>query len=182
MARIPRSLAGPMGLLIVAPVALLTAMPVVAQVPTRPMPQNERAVLQQRVHARFMEILAQRLQLNDQQRDQVSEILQKDMQERLDLGRKSMQTRRALALATADTTTEPARIQTLLDAMDRLRRQEAALAAREDSALATVLTPRQRAEFIMLRTRFNERVRQIRGGMGRPGMRRPPPGPPGPRL
>ncbi|MEJ2215242.1 MAG: periplasmic heavy metal sensor [Gemmatimonadota bacterium] len=174
MARIPRDLA------VAAAVALLATVPAAAQVPRRPMPQNERAVLQQRVHARFMEVLTRRLQLNDQQRDQVSAILQKDMQERLELGRKALQNQHALAVATADTTTNPAQIQALLDEMDRLRGQETALAAREDSALATVLTPRQRAEFIMLRNRFNERVRQIRGGMRRPGMRGPPPAPPGP--
>jgi Spy/CpxP family protein refolding chaperone len=170
MRRLPTSLA--------VMAMLLATVPAAAQVPRRPMMQNNRARLQQRIHARFMEILTQRLHLDDQQRDQVSEILQSDMHDRMELARKSMQARRRLAQATADTTTDPAALQALLDEMDSLRQQEAALAAREDSALATILTPRQRAEFIMLRSRFNERVRQIRGGMGRPGMHGPPSGPP----
>ncbi|MEJ2678130.1 MAG: periplasmic heavy metal sensor [Gemmatimonadota bacterium] len=157
--------------------ALLVAGPAVAQVPGRPMMQNDRARLQQRIHARFMQVLTQRLQLDDRQREQVSEILQNDMQARIEIARKSMQARHRLATAAADTTTNPATLQALLDEMDSLRQQETALAAREDSALATVLTPRQRAEFIILRTRFNERVRQIRGG-GMPGMRGPPSRPP----
>lgn len=170
MRRFPRSLA------VIA--ALVVVMPAAAQVPGRPMMQNERARLQQRIHARFMEILVQRLQLSDSQRDQVSEILRNDMQARSQLAHQSMQVRRRLAVATADTATDPATLQALLDEMDALRQQETALAAREDSALATVLTPRQRAEFIILRSRFNERVRQIRGGMGGPGMRGPPSGRP----
>ncbi len=170
MRHVPRSL--------VVMAALLLAAPAVGQVPGRPMMQGERARLQQRIHARFMEVLVQRLQLDDHQRDRVSEILQNDMQARMDLARKSMQARHRLAVATADTSTAPATLQALLNEMDSLRQQETALAAREDSALATVLTPRQRAEFIMLRARFNERVRQIRGGMGMPGMRGPGSGPP----
>jgi Spy/CpxP family protein refolding chaperone len=170
MGRIPNCLA------VIA--ALLVTVPAAAQVPRRPMMQNERAMLQQRIHARFMEVLVQRLRLDDQQRDRVSEILQNDMRERMTLARKSMQARRQLAAAAADTTTEPATIQALLDEMNQLRRQETALAAREDSALATVLTPRQRAEFIILRSRFNERVQEIRRGMGGRGMHGPPSGPP----
>jgi len=168
--------------------AVLVALPATAQVPRRSMTQNDRAALQQRVHARFMEILSRRLGLDDQQREKVSDILRKDMQDRMELAHRSMTARRRLALATADTATAPDRIQAILDDIDRLRQQETALAAREDSALATVLTPRQRAEFIILRGRFNERVRQIRGGMGGGRMRGQPPGgppdhaPPGPRF
>jgi len=152
---------------------LLVAAPLTAQVRGVP-PQGRRAELMERIHDRFMDEIAERLGLDEGQRERVSTILRETMEERRDLAREGVVARQHFFAAVQDPATSTAELERLLEEMRELRRRAFELAEAEDDALARVLTPRQHAELLLLRHRFNQHVRDVRGRMGRQG----PPGPP----
>ncbi len=152
---------------------LLLAAPLTAQVRGVP-PQGRRAELMERIHDRFMDEIAERLGLDEDQKERVSTILRETMEERRELAREGVVVRQHFLAVARDSATSTAELERSLDEMRALRRREFELAEAEDDALARVLTPRQHAELLLLRHRFNQRVHDVRGRMGRQA----PPGPP----
>ena len=63
-----------------------------------------------------------------------------------------------------DPATPDGEFESLLDRLAALRTRELELWHDEQRALAGVLTPRQRARFLVLAARFQERVRELRRG------------------
>lgn len=53
-----------------------------------------------------------------------------------------------------------------LEDLAGVRREEQALEAREEARLAEFLDARQRATFLIMRMRFNDQVRELRGRRG----------------
>jgi Spy/CpxP family protein refolding chaperone len=159
---------------------LLVALgaPLTAQVPQGPGPQR-RAQLEARIHERFMDEVSSRLGLDEGQKERMSATLQQTMETRQSMALRGRQLRQHLVAAVQDSATAMTEIERILREMKELRRQEFELAEREDAVMAEFLTPRQQAEFLVLRTRFNERVQQLRGNMQRRGQgpMRPPGGP-----
>jgi Spy/CpxP family protein refolding chaperone len=150
------------------------AAPTAAQVVPRGQ-MGRRAELQARVHERFMDQVAQRLGLDQGQRDRLSSVLRQTMEDRMALAQEGVRVRQHLFAAVQDTATSDQELQRLLDQLRDLRQREFELANREDAAMAEILTPRQAAQLLVLRARFNERVQEIRRqGPGR--MMGPPPG------
>lgn len=156
--------------------AALLAAPAAAQV----MPHGQmgrRAELQQRVHARFMDEVAERLGLDQDQKDRLSTVMRETMDERTTLAQEGMRVRQHLFAAVQDTATSGQELGRLLDELRDLRRREYELANREDAAVSEILTTRQAAELLVLRARFNQRVEEIRRRSGNRMM-----GPPGPPM
>lgn len=173
-------------------IGALLAAPVAAQVMPRAQ-MGRRAELQEQVHARFMDQVSERLGLDQDQRDRLSAVMRETMEQRMNLAQEGMRVRQHLFGAVQDTTTSDQELSRLLDQLQDLRRREFELASGEDAAMNEILTPRQAAQLLVLRARFNQRVEEIRrrngGRMGPPGppmMDLEPPGtgmhPPGPGL
>lgn len=149
---------------------LWTPLPAAAQRPG----QGHRAALEAQVLQRFMDRVSERLQLDPEQRGQLEQVLRDNEVQRRALQRDATTLRRDLADAVRNPDTKPGEFDRLLGRMADLRVRDAKLWRDEQSALAHVLSPRQRAEFIGLRLQFYEMVQRLRRQRGMPG------GPPGP--
>lgn len=147
--------------------ALLLAVPVGASA-QQPRMGAGRARLQAQVIDRFVELSARDLGLDDGGRQRLAEVVRETMQRRQDLARQSAELRRQLAASLRASDTGDAEFARLLDRLDALRERELALWKQENAELARFLTPRQRAEFLALRARFNEHIMQLRQGSGPP--------------
>ncbi len=132
-----------------------------------------RAALQAQILDRFMDRVSQRLQLDGGQRTRLEQVLRANETRRRELQRDAGALRRRLADAIRDPATRPGEFEHLLDGMADLRTRDARLWRDEQAALAQVLNPRQRAEFVGLRVQFYEMVQRLRRERGGPG------GPPG---
>lgn len=138
----------------------------------RPM-DPRRAALQAQVLDRFMDRVSARLQLDPDQRIRLEQVLHENEVKRRSLQEDAAALRRQLGDAIRDPDTRPADFDRLLGRMGDLRARDARLWRDEQSALAHVLSPRQRAEFVGLRMQFYEMVQRLRRQRGMPG------GPPG---
>jgi Spy/CpxP family protein refolding chaperone len=168
--------------------ALLTALsPLVAEAtaqtprgerPRMEAAQERRAQLEQQVHRQFVVRAADRLGLDQDQRDRLHDVLSAGAEARRELAQESRQLRMELMRAVSAEGTAAATYQRLLDRTAELREREQLLARREDATLAEFLDARQRATFLVLRMQMTEQVRGMRGGRpgAGPGARRGPPG------
>ena len=154
---------------------LAVPVPVTAQVGE----QDRRTELERQVRRQFLAQVAQRLQLTPEQREQVREVLSARAEERRDLALESAALRIDLVQAVRDEDAPMSRFEAILERLDAMRAREREIQEQEEAALAEVLDPRQRAIFLMLRMQLNDRIRQMRGPMGRGGG---PPGDGGPFL
>lgn len=162
-----------------AVLAATVAWPVTAQVPPHRPGQGmgRRAELQQRIHERFMGEVGERLGLDEAAAERLSAVMREMMEARMELAQDGQRVRQHLLVAAQDPGTSTDELARLLNELAELRSREFQLAEREDATLAEFLTPRQRAQLLVLRARFNQRVQEIRArGMGPPGpgMMRPP--------
>ncbi len=121
-----------------------------------------RQQLQQQVAARFMDRAQQRLGLSPADRQRLEQVIRANEVQRRELAREARQVRRQLVLATHDSTTPPAAYDRLLARVAELRQRDLALWQSEQAQLATVLTPRQRAQFMAMRLEFAELVQRMR--------------------
>ena len=153
--------------------------------------QQRRAAMRAQVHARFVEIAAERLGLGAAERTRLGQVLDRTMEKRQALAEEGRELRLRAARALADSAGAPAP-QAILQELTRLRERELQLWRDEQRELSTFLTPRQRLELMAMRARFDERVMQLRSGpgggwideAGGPGVERPfgpGTGPRGPR-
>jgi hypothetical protein len=72
-----------------------------------------------------------------------------------------VQLRRQLMRAARDSTVTDAEVDRMLGQLEQLRLREQDLWSRDNAALSQILTPRQRAIFLLEFMRFNERIRDL---------------------
>lgn len=155
-------------LLAVALAAALSA-PVAAQDDRgRRSDPQDREALMERVRARMAHVIQERLELTDEESEELSAVVRRFEQRRGALAREDMALRRRFdALEETDVSDEEAR--GLLDQMIELRRRESALFEEELDGLLDVLSPSEIIEFQALRQEMGRRIRSLRGGDDREG-------------
>lgn len=131
--------------------------------------QQNRQELEQRVRARFGQMIQQRLGLDDDGARTLNETVQAFQESRGRLARDQEALRKrveAFALEGGGSNTEARQ---LLDRMNELRAQEDDLYRSEQDSLSKVLTPSQLLRFNVMREQMAQRIQQLRTGgtMGR---------------
>jgi Spy/CpxP family protein refolding chaperone len=116
----------------------------------------EAAILQ-----RFVEQLTRELRLDDEQQKQVDRVLREGAVQRRQLMQASGDLRGRLHRALRNSGTADADFTRLVAEHELLRQREVELWRREQDELARVLTPRQRAHFLVQWVRFQDNVRDI---------------------
>jgi hypothetical protein len=130
-------------------------------------PALRRQMLQQRVVARFMDRVSQRLALDAGQRQRLEQVLRSNEVERRALTREARDVRVQLERAASDPSTPDRQYDELLTRMGDLRARDLDLWRHEQAQLATVLTARQRAQFMAMRLEFLEMVQRARARAAR---------------
>lgn len=128
--------------------------------------QERRAELERQVRHQFLTQVAQRLELTEDQREQVRAVLLESADARRDLARESQALRIDLMQAVRSEDAPMSRFEEILDRLEDVRTREREIAQQEEAALARILDPRQQAMFLMMRMQFNDRIRQMRGMPG----------------
>ncbi len=146
-----------------------------AQEPPRLPPAGEpagarRAELEARLYERFLERATQELGLAAATRERLGDVIKETAESRRELAREGLEVRRSLVAALRDPASPDTTFRQLLGRLDELRERELRIWRRERSRLAEFLSPRQQAEFMGLRARFNDRLLEFRN------RRRPPRG------
>jgi len=138
----------------------------------------DRTELERRVRARFGEIVKERLGLTDEQAQKLGETVQGFQQDRMRLFREEQAVRRRVEALVLEGGDDSAEARQLLQRMQELRAEEAALSEREQGKLLEFLTPLQVLRFQALREEMGQRIRRLRGGGpgGPGGMGGPPVG------
>ncbi len=164
-------LAGVLALLL-APPALLAQQPgpFSAEPPLRGLGARQgprgaalrRQQLQQQVFARFMDRAQQRLGLSPTDRQRLEQVIRANEVQRRQLAWEARMVRQQLTAAARDPNTPQADYDRLLARVADLRERDLALWRSEQTQLATVLTPRQRAQFMAMRMEFAELVQRMR--------------------
>lgn len=169
--------------------AALAAQAVAAQQPVMPMPDSMRPMpmmpghmgpmgqgpgparlmqLRQQIEERFGQMVQNQLNLTDQQMDRVRQAMRANQDRRRDFDRREMDLHRAIGrqlqpgvAANNDS------LNRMLDQLVQIRAQR----AQSDQQFMrdlSFLTPVQRARFMVMLHRFEQRVREVRGRMGQP--------------
>lgn len=165
----------------VAPALLVLALgasDVAAQRQRGPGPRTgDRAELEQRVRARFAEVMKERLGLTAEQAEALGRTVDSFRENRRQLFTDEQDVRRRMQemLMNSDPSDEEGL--ELLRRMEELREEEARLFQAEQRALLEVLTPVQVVRFHAMREQLSQRIQELRGGGGPP--RGPRPGGPG---
>lgn len=136
-----------------------------AQSPPRqgPPTPEQRAEMRQRIELRFLDMAAQRLELDANQRTRLGAVMQHAAGERRSIAEEGMRLRREAANLLRTGGSDDARAEHILTELTRLREREMELWRREQRDLAGVLSPVQQLELMAMRARFTERVRGVRG-------------------
>jgi Spy/CpxP family protein refolding chaperone len=153
--------------------ALTTLAPAVEAQQRGPGRRPGRAELEGRVRAQFGRMVRERLALTPEQATRLGEIVDGFREDRMRLAQEDEALRartRALILEGGDSEAEA---RDILDRLHALRLEEARLFRSEQEALLEVLSPSQVLQFHTLREQMGQRIRQLRGGPGPPGGRRP---------
>jgi Spy/CpxP family protein refolding chaperone len=131
-------------------------------------PAARRQLLQQEVVERFLQRVSNRLGLDEAQRRQLVQVVRMHDAQRRELTRQARQLRQDLVRAANDASTPPGELDRVLARMGELRQRDLQLWRAEQADLARVLTPRQRAQFMVLRLDFFEMVQRARQAPGAP--------------
>jgi Spy/CpxP family protein refolding chaperone len=147
--------------------ALLLA-PAVLQAQQGPPDPARRAAMEARrdslenaIMLRFLGSLDRELGLDADQRTQLERAMRDGALRRRELMRATGELRGQLHRATRSAGTSDAEFNRLLAEHDALRQRESEIWRREQEELARVLSPRQRAQFLMHWVRFQDEVRDI---------------------
>jgi hypothetical protein len=142
---------------------------------------QDRAQLEQRIRARFGEMVQERLGLDEATATQLNDAILsfQDDRSRLLREERAVQARTEAAMLEEGDDDEEA--MALLVRLQELRMEEAQLFQAEQQRLLEILSPSQLLRFHALREQMGRRIRQLRPGGGRPGESRSPGGgiPPG---
>jgi Spy/CpxP family protein refolding chaperone len=128
----------------------------------------QRAALEARVLQRFVERTAAELSLTESQATRLHAMFERNMERRRQAARESAEIRRQLAAAVREPGTTDADFQRHLTALQTLRQREHELWQREQQALAELLTPRQRAQYMTRWMALQENIRDVMARRGRP--------------
>ncbi|MEX0906760.1 MAG: Spy/CpxP family protein refolding chaperone [Gemmatimonadota bacterium] len=169
-----------LSLLAIAPLAAPLEAQSRSDAERRAQAQARRDALEAEVLRRFVERLDDELDLTNEQRAQTERILAQYAGHRRDLNRASVELRGSLHRSLRSRGTDDTEFTQLLAHYEALRTREQELWRREQAELAAFFTPRQRVEFIVTWTRFQDTIREImsdrsrndRDGNGRDGDRR----------
>jgi Spy/CpxP family protein refolding chaperone len=143
--------------------------------------RGNRAIEQQ-LQQRIATIMQERLQLNDEQLQQLVEVTRRFERERMQVRGEDYRLRMAMRsqLLAGDTASQE-RVAELLEQMPRVERRRIDLMENEQRELAKFLTPVQRARYIALQEEIRRNMEQIRErrsnqppGTSTPHLRGPP--------
>jgi hypothetical protein len=148
---------------LVAIVALFLLLPLSAAAqglnrPLRGQGAPNRAALERQVIRMFVQQTAGAMKLNQVGRNRLDQILQESNARRRELVAASMDLRRRFQVAIRDTATSDAAFEGLLREAQQLRQREQDLWLRDQEELARLLTPRQRAIFVVRWIRLQEQI------------------------
>lgn len=138
-----------------------------------PRTEQERAEMHERIRTRFLDMTAERLELDAGQRTRLGTVLEQNREARRTIAEEGMRLRREAADVLRADSPDAARAERILSELTRLRERELQLWRTEQDALADVLTPAQRLELMAMQVRFNERVRNLRHERSGPHPGRP---------
>ncbi len=150
-------------------VAVLLAVPVSGVAQGQMPGRRGRAELEQRIRARFGQMVKERLGLTDEQSKRLGEVVQGFQDDRMQLARNEAAVRRRVRALLLETDPSDQEALDLMRQMASLREQEARLSAQEEDSLLTVLSPSQLLRFDVLREEMGQRIRQLRRGQGPAG-------------
>lgn len=128
--------------------------------------EAERAEMRDRIQQRFLDMAAERLELDATQRTRLASVLEQNREQRRQIAEEGMRLRREAADVLEADSPDRARAERILGELTRLRERELQLWRAEQDALAGVLEPTQRLQLMAMQARFNERVRGMRQGRG----------------
>lgn len=123
--------------------------------------EARRDSLEAEVVRKFVARLARDLSLTAAQQTQTVRILQESGIRRRALSRETSQLRGRIYRSARDSATADAEFVRLLNEYDRLRTREHDLWRSDQAELARVLDPRQRAQFLLSWSRFQDDIREI---------------------
>jgi hypothetical protein len=122
---------------------------------------QRRTLLEQRIRQQFVQMVDRQLRLDTGQRTRIRGLLRDGVEERRTLALESQRLRLDLIEAVRNEDTPTSMFQSILERFDRLRERERSLERDEEAELDEFLDPRQKATFLLLRMRFNDRVREV---------------------
>ncbi|MCG6987662.1 MAG: Spy/CpxP family protein refolding chaperone [Gemmatimonadetes bacterium] len=147
----------------------LVVSPLAAQrLPMRAGPgaQRNRQELEQRIRARFAQMIKQRLGLDDETASALDSTVQAFRPEREQLARDQEALRKRVQAFNIEGNGSDPEAQQLLDRMSELRQRENQLYQSEQDSLRKVLSPSQLLRFNLMRDQLAQRIQQLRmGGM-----------------
>ena len=128
--------------------------------------QQSRQELEERVRARFGQMIQQRLGLDQEAAQSLNATVQSFQEERGRLAREQEALRKRVEAFALEGGGSNSDAQQLLDRMNELRGRENQLYMTEQDSLAKVLTPSQLLRFNVMREQMAQRIQQLRmGGM-----------------
>lgn len=139
---------------------------------------QDRAQLEQRVRARFAEMIKERLGLDDAEGRRLGEVMEGFHRDRQSLFQEEQALRRRSQELLRDGGASDEEAGEVLSRMQALREEEVRLFQAEQAALLEILTPVQLVRLHAMREQLSQRVQQLR--VGPPGAARRPPGGGGP--
>ena len=147
---------------------LLTLAPLAVQAQQRQSREAERAAYQARrdslereIVTKFIHQLTRDLRLDDNQRAQTEQVLRESGLRRRELVNASRTLRSRMYHAARESGTADAEFARMLNEFEVLRQREHDLWNQEQSELARIYSPRQRVQFVLAWTRFQELLREI---------------------
>jgi Spy/CpxP family protein refolding chaperone len=151
--------------------ALASLVPVT--VAAQQQPSTRRGQLERQVLSRFLDRAARELELDAAGRARLEGVLHASVEQRRAIAQEAARLRQDLNAALRDPATPDAEFERLLNELAELRAREIRIWREEQAALADALTPRQRARFLVMSARLNERIRALRAAGNQPAG--PPP-------
>ena len=141
--------------------------------PPLPGPRDQRGRMEQRIQARFDDLVRDQLELNGQQGRQLGDLVEGFRQRREELALRERQSRDRLLRRSEEIRQgrefSDQEASAALEEIVALREEEARLFREEQEALSDVLTPQQLFRFVAMREELAQRIRRIRSGEGPPG-------------
>ena len=131
----------------------------------------DRAQLEERVRVQMGRLMRERLGLDQEEADRLSEVVRSFDGRRRELFVEEQAARRRVEALLNAGSSDQNEARTLITRMWELREQEAELVREEEEALLDVLTPVQLLRLQELRQDLGQRIRALNGGRGgRPGV------------
>lgn len=135
----------------------------------QPVRGGQRAEMEQRIQARFDDLVREGLNLTDDQVQQLEDVVQDFRGRRVDFSQRERTTRarvRRFGLRGGGAELTEQEATEILVEMLELSGDEATLFREEQEAFLQILSSPQVVRFIMMRQQFGERIRSLRGGGG----------------